>query len=189
MQQPTLMQRPPKDAFAAAARSLVADHGDWDQPHRLVSLVWDGHRLNLGTVAIITPDVSPDLYARVIAEFAEKETAALDRGGLYGYALQIEGYAVVEPTTGATSAERRQFDSDRFNRRLNTRPDAVEQAMAYAADIHGRAWSATVRRDEPGIQETFHRPGEIGGRFITSLLAAAYATGHVRYGLPIPAGL
>jgi hypothetical protein len=178
---------PPREMFAAEARRITEMHTDWDSPHQFITLHWDGERVSYGTVAMITTDVHPTMYPGVMAGIAREALTGEDRANLYAYALQIEGYAVVEPGSDATEEERRRFLADRVGRRFSERQDAVEIATTSCVDVHGRIWTATKRRDKPEIDEKFWAPDATDaprGHLAEGLLNVARITGAVLYGLP-----
>jgi hypothetical protein len=184
------MSPPPRDVFAAATRKAIEVHDEWDAPHWFQTLHWDGTALTCRTCACIMPDIDPLGYPKVMAGIAREELEKYPDDPAYGYLLQIEGFGVTQPPAGAAEAEREQFDRDRIGRTFHERPDAVEAAYAYAADIHGRVWCATHTRADPDrIDEAFYPPGRTpAGQMIRGLIAVAYGTGVIGHGLPGPQG-
>jgi hypothetical protein len=83
-----------------------------------------------------------------------------------------------------------QYERDRIGRTFHKRADATEACIVWVADVHGRLWSATKARDNPGrIHEVFYQPGRApGGHLVKGLLRVAYATGMSAWGLPGPQG-
>lgn len=179
---------PPKEVFAAATRKAIEDHTEWDSLHCFMTLHWDGEKLLPRTYAAIDPGIDPPDYPALMAGIASKELEKNPGDPAYAYLLQIEGFGVIAPAKDASEAEREQFDRDRIGRNFHSRPDAIESAYAYCADVHGRMWVAAKRRDRPGeISEDFYPPGKgLGGQMIRGLLAVAYTTGVKAYGLPGP---
>ncbi|QXJ25935.1 hypothetical protein AGRA3207_007504 [Actinomadura graeca] len=170
-------------------RGIAGMHDTWDSPHLFITLHWDGQRLDRGSVALIPPDVHPDSYPARMTKIASNSLKGEHADTLYAFALQIEGWGVVPPDTDASAFERKRFLADQRGRRLHARPDAVEFATTFCADVHGRLWSATQRRDRDGLQESFHEPGDPGrpgGRFVRALLSIAVTTGVVVHDLPVP---
>lgn len=156
---------PPKEVFAAAARKAIEDHGEWDSLHCFMTLHWDGEKLSAGTYAAIDPGIDPPDYPKVMAGIAAERRREHPGNPAYAYLLQIEAFGVVEPGPDAGEAERERYDRDRIGRTFHQRPDAVESAIAWCADVHGRVWSAAKRRSEPGvIHEHFYAPGKTPGR-------------------------
>lgn len=178
----------PRTALADATRRITEEHTDWDSPHQFITLHWDGKQISHGTFAVITPDVHPTIYPSVMAKIAREELEGERRDSVYAYALQIEGWGVVEPKPDASLDERVQFEADRLGRKFATRPDAVEIATTWCADVHGRAWAATKRRTHPGlVEEEFWAPDTTprpGGRMVTGLLDIAHLAGVLVHGLP-----
>jgi hypothetical protein len=180
---------PAREVFAAFTRRTIEIHGEWDSLHCFMTLRAKDGELTPGTYAAIDPAVSPpdypDLMARIAQEELEKEPAE----PACAYLLQIEAFGVTEPGKNATEAEVEEFNRARLGRTFHQLPQAREQAIAYCADIHGRLWSAAkVRgREADGISEHFYQPGRgLGGQMIRGLLAVAYATGELAWGLPGP---
>lgn len=179
----------PREQFAAVTRDFIEDHSEWDAPHRFVILYRDGDEVAVGSYAVIMPDVHPDQYPGLMARAADDWRESHPDKPAYAYLLQIEAHSVTEPGPDASEAERNQFQADRLGRTFHTRPDAVETAVAWCADVHGRMWTAAkVRSQEDQIQEEFYQPGRspLGGQMIRGLLAVAYATGIRDHGLPGP---
>ena len=178
---------PPRDVFSAVTRKAIEDHGEWDSLHHFQTLHWDGEKLTCGTFAAIDPGIDPPDYPALMARIAARRQEEHPEDPAYAYLLQIEGFGVI---AGASAAEREQFDRDRIGRTFHQRADAVESAMAYCADVHGRLWYAVKTRSEPGVVvEHFCPPGKTpGGQMIRGLLAVAYATGMKVHGLPGPQG-
>jgi hypothetical protein len=182
---------PPRDAFAAAARLAIERHDEWDAPHAFETLHWDGEKLRTMTYLCIMNDVDPPKYPALMARAALEELEKHPDDPAYGYLLQVESHGVSKPGPQASEAEREQYERDRLGRTFHKRPDAVEVCQVWAADVHGRLWSATKRRgDESGyIHEVFYQPGRApGGTAIRGLLEVAYATGMSAWGLPGPQG-
>jgi hypothetical protein len=181
---------PPKEVLAAATRKAIEDHDEWDSLHCFQTLHWDGEKLSVGTYAAIDPGIDPPDYPALMTGIAAKRQDEHPEAPAYAYLLQIEGFGVVEPAPDAGEAEREQFNRDRLSRNFHARPDAIESAMAYCADIHGRLWSAAKVRSRPDvIEEHFYPPGKtMGGQMIRGLLVVAYTTGMKAYGLPGPQG-
>lgn len=182
------MNIPPRDIFAAETRRTIEMHDEWDSPHCFVTLHWDGEKVSAGTYACIMPDIHPDEYPEIMIKAAAKEYEQRPDDPAYAYLLQIEAFGVVQPGPDASAAELAQFHNDRFDRTFHKRPDAVEIATAYCADVHGRVWAATKRRSKPSeINEEFYAPGKApGGQMMKGLLTVAYGTGMMAYGLSGP---
>lgn len=182
----------PREVFARFVREEIERHDEWDSLHHFLTLHQEGGGLRIGTFAAIDPAIHPNEYPDMMAGIAHKELEEGPDDPACAYLLQIEAWGVTEPRKGATLQERMQFQADRLGRTIHQRDDAYEQACAYLADVHGRLWSATKRRDQPGvIAEQFHPPGprQPGGQMISGLLCVAQATGMATYGLPGPANL
>jgi hypothetical protein len=66
--------------------------------------------------------------------------------------------------------------------------DMPEAAIAWCADIHGRAWCATKVRDTGHVEVKYFPLGAVppGARMVDALLAVAQATGVIAHGLPKP---
>ncbi|WP_433225421.1 hypothetical protein [Actinomadura formosensis] len=175
----------PSEIFAGVTRRITEAHETWDSPHRFVTLHWDGERLDFGTVALITADVHPGNYPNLMLKTAREAMTGDRASTLCGYALQIEGHSVVEPGPEASAQEWARFQADRIGRRFHTRPDAVESALTYCADIHGRVWGAIKRRGVDGIDEVFYAPGERAshGQMVDALLSVAIVTRTTVHGL------
>lgn len=171
----------PRDALAAATRKAIEDHDEWDSLHRFQTLRWDGERLAVGTYAAIDPGIDPPQYPALMARIAGEQLEKDPAEPACAYLLQIEAFGVTEPGKDATEAEREAFQKARLSRTFHQMPDAVESAVAYCADVHGRLWSAAkIRgREDKGISESFYQPGRValGGQMIKGLLTVAYATG------------
>jgi len=185
------MSIPPREVFAKAARDQLAQHDAWDSPHAFITLHWDGTSLNGRTYACIMPDIDPPDYPACMSKIAREQFEKDPADPAYAYLLQIEGFGIPEPGKDATGAERDQYNRDRLGRTFHQRADAVECALAWVADIHGRVWSAEkIRgREDEGIREQYHAPGQTpGGHMIRGLLAVAYATGVMGHSLPGPQG-
>ena len=178
---------PPKEPFAAFTRKVIEDHDEWDSLHHFLTLFWSDGELHVGTWAAIDPGIDPPKYELLMRKIALQEFEKEDEHA-YAYLLQVEGHGVTAPGPGASLDEVAAFERARRERTFHQRPDAVEGAYAWCADIHGRMWSATKQRDKPGvIEEMYFPPGEgPGGQMVTALLQCALATGHVGYGLPLP---
>lgn len=176
----------PAEAFASVTRRMIEAHETWDSPHSFATLHWDGEQLDFGRVAMITTDVHPGNYPNLMLKVAREAMNGERASTLVGYALQIEGHGVAEPHRNATAEERARFQADRVGRTFHLRPDAVESALAYAADIHGRVWGAIKRRGHDGIEECFYPPGGRAshGQMVDALLAAAVITRTTVHGLP-----
>jgi|SRR5580704_2633459 hypothetical protein len=174
----------PRDVMSAEVRAAIERHDEWDAMHEFVTLHWDGEHLSYGTVGIIDPAFHPTQYGKLMARLAAEQIGREPGKPPYAYLLQIEGFGVPEPPPSATDEERAQFNRDRIGRTFHQRADAHEFAQAWCADIHGRLWSATKRRDRPDdIQVKFYRPGAApSGQMIEALLAVAAATGSLQAG-------
>lgn len=178
----------PREAFAAITRQVIEHHAEWDSPHCFMTLHRDGEELACRTFACIMPDMNPADYPRIMAKIASEQHEKDPADPAYGYLLQIEAHGVQDPGPAATEDERERFRADRIGRTFRQRPDAVESAVAWCADIHGRVWTAAKVRGKDGISESFYPPGKApGGQLIRGLLAVAYATGMASHGLPPPA--
>jgi len=128
-------------------------------------------------------DVPPDRYPALMAGIAREQLEKEPDDPAYAYLLQVESFGVTAPGPGASEEERRQFDADRRNHTFHQRADAIESAVAWCADIHGRLWAAAKKRGGETISECFYAPGKAPrGRFISALLATA-TTGAAAYGL------
>lgn len=184
------MTAPPRDVFAAITRKVVEDHDEWDSPHSFLTLHWDGEKLSVRTFVCIMPDVDPVKYPALMMKAAREELEKDPDDPAYGYLIQGEFFGTTEPGADASEEERDQFRRDRLGRTFHQRPDATEACIAWAADIHGRLWSAAKTRTDPGhIHEVFYQPGRAPhGQMIDGLIAVAYATGVIGHGLPGPQG-
>ncbi len=184
------MRPPPRDAFATAARLAIDRHDEWDAPHSFETLHWDGEKLRTMTYACIMTDIAPADYPKVMAGLAREELEKHPDDPAYGYLLQVESFGVSKPGPGASEAERERFERARLTRTFHEQPDAVEVCQVWAADVHGRLWAATQRRNDPGhVHERFYPPGRAPrGIAIRALLDVAYATGMTWWGLPGPQG-
>ena len=182
--------KPPKSAFAAAARGLLELH-DWDTPPWFAELHWDGRVITFGVNVLLGfhPDQYPAVLIHRSKEAVEKQLEKNQRT-LYGFAIMSEGYSVVS-LPDASEEERRRFRRDRANRTFHQRPDAVENVFVYCADIYGQVWSATEARNVPEAIGEDYFPADradviVGGQLVTSLRAVAIAAGHFVHGLPAP---
>lgn len=176
-----------REVLAAEARKLIDFHdGDWDSPHHIVTLHPDGGGgLRPGTWVTVMPDVGPSSYPSLIAR-AAAETQDRDPGNpAYAYAFQGEFFGLDEPGPQAPATERERFRLARVNRTFHEQPGAVELAIAWVADIHGRSWACTKTRKGGGITERFYGPGSgrTGGGIVDALIAAARTTGLAAWGV------
>ena len=179
----------PREAFAKAAREAIECHDEWDSPHCFQALHWDGTDLSCRTYVCIMPDIHPEQYPALMAKAAREELEKHPDDPACGYLLQIESFGLAEPGKDASEAEREAYERARITRTFSKHPDAVETVIAWAADIHGRLWSAGRIRGKDSISETFCPPGKApGGHMISGLLAVAYTTGTLAWGLPGPQG-
>lgn len=144
----------PADELAAITRGLITRHDTWDSLHQLLTITWDGSKVDVHTATMIDPRIHPTLYPDLIAKTATR--AAVDCGDIaFALALQIEAYSVTPPIAPSRKQAAR-FARDQRERRFHERPDAVEMAMAFCVDVTGRFWTAGKRRPEPDhIEETF----------------------------------
>lgn len=167
---------PPREPFAAAVREALEDHTDWDSPHHFTTLHWDGERLTPYTVVVIMQDIDAAEYPAHMAAIAAEELREHPGDPAYAYLLQFEAFGMPD---GLGTHERP----------FREQPEAIECAVAYCADIHGRLWTAGQQRGESAIAVNFYPPGprQPTGRAIHALLTVAEATGHRAYGLPSPA--
>ena len=180
---------PPREVLAAYTRQAIEIHDEWDSPHSFQTLHWDGEKIACRTYACIMPDISPAQYPKVMAGIAAEQREKAPDDPAYAYLLQIESFGMTEPGPDAGEAERDRYHRARLGRTFHEQPDAVEAAVAWCADIHGRLWSAEKTRGRPGeITEHFYPPHarRVGGQMIDGLIAVAYATGMADYGLPGP---
>ena len=184
------MSIPPREFFAAATRKAIEDHDEWDSPHWFMPLHWEDGKLSPHIVACIMPDIAPTDYPAHMIRIAREDYEKDPDSAAYAYLLQIEAFGTTEPGPEASDEERAQYLADRLGRTFHQRADAVEMATAWCADIHGRLWEATKRRNQPGvITEHFYAPGALnrpGGQMIRGLLTVAQGTGMIAYGLPGP---
>ena len=182
------MSTPPREVFADFTRQTIEAHDEWDSPHCFITLHWDGEQVSVGTYASIMLDINPADYPAYMISLAREEHEKNPDDPAYAYLLQAEFFGATEPGPDASEAERAQFQRDRLGRTFHQRDDAEEIATAWCADVHGRLWAATKRRSQPGVvHETFYAPGKApGGQMIRGLLAVAYSTGMMAYGLPGP---
>lgn len=180
------MSPPPREVLAAEARRLIEMHDDdWDSLHAFVTLHWDGQQVSPGTWMAIDPAIHPTRYPLLMLQAAHEQLGKDGADPPYAYALQIESFGAMQPGPDAPAAERARFEADRKGRTIHLRPDAVESAVAWVADIHGRLWCAAKIRGRDGISETFYAPGRApGGQLINGLLAVARATATAGFGLP-----
>ena len=179
----------PRDALAAATRRVIEDHAEWDSPHSFQTLHWDGEKIRTQTYCCIMPDVDPLQYTDLMSKSAREQVEKDPDDPACAYLLQIECFGVTEPGPDATEAEKLQYHADRIGRTFHKRDDAVESAVAWCADVHGRVWTAAKVRGRDGITEKFYAPGRSpGGHMIRGLLSVAYATGMLAWGLPGPQG-
>jgi hypothetical protein len=179
---------PPRDIFAAEARRAIEMHDEWDSPHCFMTLHWDGEKVSIGTYASIMLDIEPTAYPAYMISLARDEHEKNPDDPAYAYLLQAEFFGASEPGPDASDEEHAQFQCDRLGRTFHQRSAAEEVATAWCADVHGRLWAATKRRSKPGeIHEQFYAPGKApGGQMIRGLLAVAYSTGMMAYGLAGP---
>jgi hypothetical protein len=181
---------PSRAALAAITREIIERHDDWDSVHQFVTWHWDGERLAPGTVVIIDPAMDPLDYPRIMAKIVREQRDKGPEHPPYAFLLQIEAFGMTEPGPDATEQERAAFRAARRGRTFHEMPEAIESCLAYCADVHGRLWTAGKRRDKDGITEAFYPPGKgLSGQMVAGLLAVAYATGMVDYGLPGPGSM
>jgi hypothetical protein len=180
----------PREALAAMTRHFIENHSEWDSPHTFAILYRSGDETRVGCYVCILPDVDPERYPALMAKAAEEWHEQHRDKPAYAFLLQIESHGVTAPRPDASEAERNQYEVDRLTRSFHKRPDAVEAAVAWCADVHGRLWTASkIRGKEDKINEGFYGPGtrSVDGQMIRGLLTVAYRTGVRDHGLPSPA--
>jgi hypothetical protein len=177
-----------REQFAAFTRRVIDGHTEWDGLHAFMTLHERDGDIAVGTYAALDPAIDPNRYPAMIANLAAEQYEK-DPGLLtVGYCLQIEAHGVTGPGPGATAAERETFERARITRTFHQLPTAVESAVAYTADIHGRLWTAGKIRGRDGVSEHYYPAGDrhISGQMVRALIAAALATRAVQHGLPLP---
>lgn len=179
-----------REILAAEARRLIDDHDEWDSAHAIVTLHPDGERLRPGTWVAVMPDVDPRSYPALIAKAAVEQQARMPDDPAYAYAFQGEFFGMTEPPPDASVAERERFRQARVNRTFHQQPEAVEMAIAWVADIHGRSWYCSKAREGGQVEERFYTPGGgHGGAIVDALILAAQATGAAGWGVVPHSGL
>jgi hypothetical protein len=179
----------PDSAYAEVARRM-ARTWDWDTPAIFRILHWNDVRRRLVPRAhiVFTDDVHVSQYAVHMVDHAITYHREYPAERACAFLLAFESYRVDLPAT-APAAERRQAEQMMASRTLGEHPAARVQAAAWCVDITGRGWSATRFRDDPpsAITETVYDAGMVpADPELTGLLAVAYSTGMVKYGLPGP---
>lgn len=152
-----------REVLAGEARGLIDMHDEWDSPHCIVTLHPDGDGgLRPGTWVCVMPDVDPRSYPSLIARAAAETQAKTPEDPAYAYAYQGEAYGMEDPGPKAPEAERERYRRARVTRTFHEQPEAMEVAIAWVADIHGRWWSCAKARKGGGLTERFHGPGTPG---------------------------
>ncbi|GIH69475.1 hypothetical protein [Sphaerimonospora thailandensis] len=175
---------PGREVLAATVRQALDAH-EWDTLHEFRTLHWDGEQITTGTLAAIDPSVHPTDYPALMVKVARTAVEQQQEvSTLHAFLLLFEAHAVMAPSDDASDDEQARFQRDRLERRFYQREDAVELATAYCADIHGRLWSATRRRDTGAVEQHFYPTpeGAPGGAFVNALRAVAQAAGAVLFG-------
>jgi hypothetical protein len=172
--------------LAGQACQAVTGRTEWDQPAEFTTWTWDGTRLYLRGLTLIDPEVNPDSYPGLIASIASRDYSDHIGDPPYAYQLTAEGYGVAPPEPDASSGRKLLQKLDSATRAYHKRIDAVELATTLLADVHGRLFTATAYRNQPGrVEEIRFAPGRHpGGKIGTALVSAATVTGHLAYGYP-----
>lgn len=175
-----------REILAAEARKLIEFHdGDWDSMHAIVTLHPDGEGgLRAGTWAAVAQDVDPRSYPALIARLAAETQADRPEDPAYAYGALIEAFGMPTPGPDATAEYRERYERARITGTFGEQPEAVERAVAWVADIHGRSWECWKRRDTGEAGEFFRAPGAAGGSIRGALIKAARATGVAAWGMP-----
>lgn len=183
----SVLARPaPRAVMAAEARKLIDFHGgDWDSLHAFTSVLWDGEKAAVQTMAAIDTALDPRRYPAVMRGMAAEELAKDDYAVPYAYGFEFEAFTVT--TSGMTEAEKAVAESRHHARTLDTHPSRRECVFAYVADIHGRTWMARKFRDADGLDEQYWAPGQNPGGAGTMLKKIARSTAFAAWGLhPLP---
>jgi hypothetical protein len=132
---------PPADEIERHIRAVL-DHDEWNAPHTFRALSWNGAYLGTPVLAVIDPAIDPPDYPRalneVVARSLSRNAADHSSAPIVAYTLQIEAHGVE-----LTPEQRAAVD----RHALRTLPEAIEQCFVMTADLAGRAWTASKRRD------------------------------------------
>lgn len=190
----------PDTALMAAFTRMVAEdmHTEWDSFHQFLILVQaDDGQIVPRVVAILTPDIPPPAYPRIIQGLAESDIKDhVTEEGMpppCGYLLQYEAYGVWSQDRDTMSPQdQSDLDADIRNRQLHTRADAEEACRVVCVDVTGRVYKASKRRTDGQIRTEEYAPDERPdggldeGVFTRALQAIARATGMAYHDQPGP---
>jgi hypothetical protein len=194
-----------RNAPTAAIVELVRPYvegGDWDRPHRLLAICWDGTKAWIDQDSQAPLSMNPDRLGMFISRRAEmayeRHRATATEGAaptLYAAAFVMESFSVAELGPDASQWENARMQRDRRERRYHEREDAVERRTAWVVDIDRRLHCLDVSADQPGepmrsytIQADGTADGDIrrlSGSVIRSVLGAALAWGVLLHGDPM----
>ncbi|MCK9921624.1 hypothetical protein MXD61_06925 [Frankia sp. AgPm24] len=172
---------PSRRLFARAVRDLLDQHTEWDAPlYPFVSFVYDQGQIRPSTVNMISAVFDPNSFP-VIMDGLVRDELATDLPTPYAYALLTELWIVY--STAVSPGERARLRHQAATHQLGQHPGRVEVAWVTCADIHGRVWSASRRRDNGEITERFvgdpdaaDLPYDTELRAVAALAKAARAT-------------
>lgn len=142
----------------------------WDLPHGVVTVHWDGRRMWSDEPHVITLSTHPDEIPKRLMQIGQETTEAqfelVERGQsptLYAFMVVMETHKVVHNPRTASEYDAARMRRDRIQRRFHERPDAIETCDVMAADIDGRFWLADRARHEPRrIQRRFWPGRDVG---------------------------
>lgn len=166
----------------------MESHTQWDSPPAVADIRWDGTRARLRTWCMIASDIHPGQYPKIINSRAYDSLRSTPKKLPHALMIQVEAHTVTEPGTDATREERAAYQRDRVNRTFYQRPDAVEKAAVFIADIRGRLWLAEKIRGRDGIAEWYWEMDAEdfpGGPVPVTLQSAALAIGALGWGLSV----
>jgi len=172
-----------RNEFAAFTRRAIETHTEWDSLHAFMILAEQpAGRISVAKIVAIDTVVHPEEYPLLMARMAARDGLR----SAAGYLLQIEAHGVTEPAPGASRAA---FDQARRTRTFHQLPGAVESAVAYCTDTHGRLWvAAKIRgREAEGISEHYYGADrltaggdQIGGQMVEGLIAVGRTAGRIQ---------
>jgi hypothetical protein len=168
----------PRDAGFELVRKRAADHDEWDSFHTFEILRWTGSEFTCPVLSAIAPDVHPREYPGLMRAMVLEHVGAHPDQIPDAVVLSSEGWGVPVPSVHASEEEKQQYEYDRWNRQFWTREDRIEMLTVIMADLYGRMWAASKRREAPDdIDAKFWRPGRIPseGRFFRGVADAIAA--------------
>jgi hypothetical protein len=130
----------PADVILDVMQPYVAGD-DWDRPHRLLAICWDGQKAWVDQESLAPLSMHPNRIGLFIMRRSEKaferHKAVAEEGAvptLYAVAFVSEGHSVADVGPDADRWERARMRRDR---------------RAWAADIDGRTYCLALRADRP----------------------------------------